>query len=106
VTVYVDNLEGWGWRIRGRKVHSCHMFTDSVDLTELHEMAARIGMKADWFQPSRVAPHYDLVKARRDAAVAFGAVEVDRRTAADIWAARRDAMIKITKPIDGLVNNA
>lgn len=44
-------------------------------------MAARIGMKRAWFQPSPPAsfPHYDLTSARRQAAVALGAVECDYR---------------------------
>jgi len=66
------------------------MFTDSLDLAELHEMAARIGMKRDWFQPSKAAPHYDLTASRRVMAVQFGAVEVGRRDASRIWRARRE----------------
>lgn len=53
----------------------CHMIADTV--AELHEFAARIGLKREWFQPfSR--PHYDLSKGRRSAAMAAGAIELDR----------------------------
>ena len=65
MTIYVDALEEWGWRMRGRTVASCHMFTNSADIEELHAFAAQLGMKRTWFQPHAVAPHYDLVKSRR-----------------------------------------
>lgn len=57
----------------------CHLFTDSEDLSELHKLAARIGMRRSWFQdtPGKL-PHYDLVPTRRAAAVALGAVECGR----------------------------
>lgn len=69
----------------------CHMIADTV--AELHEMAGRIGLKSDWFQPGS-RPHYDLSKERRRAAVGLGAVEVGRRELvlimrrqAPVWAA-------------------
>ena len=90
MTIYVDALEEWGWRMRGRTVASCHMFTNSADIEELHSFAAQLGMKRTWFQPHAVAPHYDLVKSRRNLAVSLGAVEVGRRQASSIWRARRE----------------
>ncbi|MBK3780121.1 DUF4031 domain-containing protein [Paraburkholderia aspalathi] len=92
MAVYVDALENWGWKLRGRTVASCHMFTDSLDLEELHLMAERIGMKREWFQPHRIAPHYDLTASRRAAAVKLGALEVRRKEASAIWRARREAL--------------
>jgi hypothetical protein len=92
MTVYVDNLESWGWKMRGHTVKSCHMFVDTVDLSELHLMAEKIGMKREWFQPHKTAPHYDLTKTRRELAVNLGAVEVDRRTASSIWKKRRELL--------------
>lgn len=89
MTVYVDDLANWGWRLRGREVASCHLFTDSLDLEELHALAARIGMKRAWFQDHPRAPHYDLTPSRRADAVAHGAVEADRERAVSIWRARR-----------------
>lgn len=56
----------------------CHLFTDSADLTELHAVAARIGMRRSWFQNDGDLPHYDLTPPRRAAAVARGAVECDK----------------------------
>jgi len=51
----------------------CHMWSD--DLEALHEMAAKIGMKREWFQNRAGFPHYDLVPTRRAKALEFGAVE-------------------------------
>lgn len=56
---------------------SCHLFADSDD--ELHEFAAKIGMKREWFQPHRVANHYDLTPRRRAAALKLGAAETTAR---------------------------
>ncbi|WP_175795472.1 DUF4031 domain-containing protein [Burkholderia multivorans] len=95
MTIYVDALENWGWRLRGRLVPSCHMFTDAADLEELHVFAERIGMRRSWFQLHRVAPHYDLTSSRRTAAVQLGAVEVGRREASEIWRARREAVAPV-----------
>jgi hypothetical protein len=89
VTVYVDDLVHWGWRLRGHEVASCHMFCDAVDLEELHAFAERIGLKRAWFQPHRLAPHYDLTPSRRADAIAHGAVAVDRYAAVEIWRGRR-----------------
>lgn len=89
MTVYVDALEEWGWRLRGRATKSCHMFTDPADLSELHALAAAIGMRREWFQDHRRAPHYDLTSHRRQAALAAGAVAVTRTEAVRIWRERR-----------------
>ena len=71
MAVYVDELRvypnAWGPFLKG----SCHLTADTLD--ELHEMAARIGMRREWFQDHRLMPHYDLVKRKREAALAAGA---------------------------------
>ena len=65
MTVYVDELrDGW-----------CHMATDG-DLSELHALAAKIGLKHRWFQPHRTVPHYDLVASKRRLAIKNGAEAV------------------------------
>lgn len=69
--VYVDFA-----RIPFRDMQMCHMVADSLD--ELHHMADQIGMLRIWFQ-AKSFPHYDLSQPRRQSAVEFGAVEVDRR---------------------------
>jgi hypothetical protein len=93
MTVYVDPLSFRGWRIRGRDVANCHLFTDQVDLRELHGLASAIGMHLEWFQDARSAPHYDLTPTRRAAALAAGAVAVDFRQAVHIWRARRTLLV-------------
>lgn len=92
MAIYVDSLESWGWVLRGRQVRSCHMFTDAVDLEQLHLFAERIGMRRAWFQDHRIAPHYDLTPSRRAAAVLHGAIAVGRRDASNIWRTRRETV--------------
>lgn len=69
---YVDRLQRHGARFW------CHLIADS--LTELHDIAQRAGMRREWFQDSPPAsfPHYDMQPSRRAAALALGAVELDR----------------------------
>ncbi len=76
--IYVDPLIKWSCGI-GRGItrgKTCHLFSDDVDA--LHEFAASIGLKREWFQDEDL-PHYDLFPSKRDLAVRKGAVEVDRR---------------------------
>lgn len=71
MTVYVDHAENLFGRMR-----MCHMMADTEE--ELHAMAARIGLKREWFQPQS-SPHYDVSKEKRALAVKYGAKEVNRR---------------------------
>lgn len=68
MTVYVDNM-----RAPYRRMIMCHMIADTE--SELHEMAARIGVARKWYQDD----HYDICLSKREKAVAFGAVEVTQR---------------------------
>lgn len=72
--VYVDELtvypNAWGPFKRG----SCHLTADTLD--ELHAFAQSLGLKRAWFQPHRLAPHYDLVPSKRVQALELGAVFV------------------------------
>lgn len=84
--VYVDDLMWHGWRMRGKNIKSCHMFTDGP-LEELHLVARILGLKRCWFQSSPPASldHYDLTSTKREAAVSIGVIAVDRRNAVVIW---------------------
>jgi hypothetical protein len=100
MAIYVDDLAHWGWVLRGHKVANCHMFTDARDLEELHQFAERIGMKRTWFQPHRIAPHYDLTPRRRALALALGAISVNRREARRIWRTRQELVNTLAMPTE------
>ena len=88
--ICVDPLMRHGWVIRGKPTASCHMWTDSEDMEELHRFAESIGLKRAWFQPAtkpRSINHYDLTPSKRAAAVAAGAIELDARDAVNAWRA-------------------
>jgi hypothetical protein len=89
MSVYVDMLLEYGWKLGP----SCHMTADTEQ--ELHEMAAKIGMKRSWFQSGdrQSIPHYDLVRSKRMLAIKHGAVEIDRdevcKRMEEYWASNR-----------------
>lgn len=60
------------WRWRGRRW--CHLASDT-GYDELHDFAARLGLRRAWFQ----GDHYDLPEQLWDEAVALGATPVDSR---------------------------
>lgn len=68
MSVYVDDVF-----IPFGRMKMCHMIADTED--ELHDMAARIGMKRKWFQDGS-HPHYDVSKTKRVEAIRHGAIEV------------------------------
>jgi len=80
--VMVDELQsGEPYGLTGRlRIFSrfSHLTCDG-DLEELHVLAARIGLKREWFQPRRYAPHYDLTARRRELALKAGAVFVSAK---------------------------
>lgn len=71
MTVFIDSS-----RKPYRGMIMCHMVSDNI--TELFAMAQKIGMRAEWFQPSSF-PHFDVAAGRKIAALKYGAVEIDRR---------------------------
>lgn len=46
----------------------CHMTSDMSE-EELHEFAAKLGLKREWFQRN----HYDIVFSKRQMAIVYGA---------------------------------
>lgn len=71
VRIYVDELpsEGWGkWNGGG------HMLANDIDA--LHEFAAALGLKREWFQDKR-NPHYDLTRSKRALALQRGAIPIE-----------------------------
>jgi hypothetical protein len=85
--VYVDDafVSGdWGFWTGGG-----HLQADSQEA--LHEFAARLGLKREWFQSRPGRPdrdHYDLTRSKRAMAIALGAIPETTREGN----ARRDAM--------------
>ena len=76
--VYVDNE-----KYPVRRMLMCHMLADS--LSELHEMADKIGVSRKWFQNKKNGtPHYDICQSKRKLALKFGAIEADRKKTVDI----------------------
>lgn len=107
MAIYVDgaNIQADVYNPGSGRTHRskwCHLFSDQIDTTELHEFALRIGLKRAWFQegwiklsslPDRRDPahdHYDVTVSKRKAAVSAGAVEVDMYQAVCIWRAKRE----------------
>lgn len=92
--IYVDELYAWpgkpqpgAERTFGNGKQSCHLYTDSADLEELHAFAERLGLRRAWFQPKPQVYycHYDLTPNKRAQAVRLGAVEVRRMEWARRW---------------------
>ncbi len=74
MTAYVDELvvhERVHPSIRYLGQSWCHLWADTD--TELHEFAAKIGMRRSWFQPHHTRNHYDLTPRRRLVALRAGA---------------------------------
>lgn len=96
MTVYVDELRSYdeasikpAARQFGKRW--CHMTADTEQ--ELHDFAARLGLKRAWYQIGgrRVwhwyLSHYDLVPSKRALAVKLGAEEGSLRAMAERFAA-------------------
>ncbi len=67
--IYVDNHRG-----RYGRMIMCHMMSDT-SIAELHEFAARLGLKREWFQ-TKSAPHYDVCLSKRAEAIKLGATHL------------------------------
>jgi hypothetical protein len=103
VTIYVDDANIPATVRNGSRSHTsawCHLTADTQD--ELHEFAARLGLKRSYFQPGRPlggkpSPfwHYDLTAGKRAQAVALGAREVSARELPAICRAREAAPVPV-----------
>lgn len=70
--IYIDDYQA---KFRGMKMS--HMVSDT-SIDELHEFAAKLGMKREWFQ-DKSAPHYDVSEGLRQKAYKMGAQELPIR---------------------------
>jgi hypothetical protein len=51
-------------------------------------------MRREWFQNKVRAPHYDLTPSRCEAAIAAGAIPIDRKAAVRIWRVRCELLLQ------------
>jgi hypothetical protein len=65
VAVYVDDA-----RIRWRGLEWSHLVADTPD--ELHDAAARLGLRREWAQDKGRTLHYDLPEHLRVSAIELG----------------------------------
>jgi hypothetical protein len=65
--VFVDTPVDWGWRL-GPNAHLCPLDDSPEALGALHAVAAKIGLRREWFQSKPTWPHYDLTVRRAEAA--------------------------------------
>ena len=97
MAVYVDDASIAARVANGRVAHDSrwsHLFADTQE--ELHEFAAKLGLRRSHFQPGRSrgdgspSPHwhYDLTAGKRQQAIRLGAQPVTSREAVEIVAAR------------------
>lgn len=76
MTIYVDQaIHPW----RGKKW--CHLIAD--DLDELHNFAAKLGLKREWFQNHKIQPHYDITASKRVEAIELGATSITTKEMAE-----------------------
>lgn len=74
--IYVDWLMSYGWKLYGKYVDSCHLFTNDKDIEPLHQLAEKIGLRRQYFQNKKGFPHYDLIESKRKLAIKNGATEL------------------------------
>lgn len=89
--IYVDSLRETHPTKHWPYLRACHLFTTPGNLGALHAFAARMRLKHSYFQTQGTLPHYDLTEAKRDQALAMGAVEIDwerYKQIFDAWHAR------------------
>jgi len=75
--IYIDPLMHGNFKMYGRYYKTCHMFTDGSE-ADLIAFGEYMGLKKCWIHRGLLV-HYDLTAAKRAAAIAQGAIPVDRR---------------------------
>jgi hypothetical protein len=88
MTVYVDDFRILA-TVGRYTAHWSHLFTDSQDLSELHNFATSIGLQRSWFQDKKSGAHYDVTDRYRQRAIAAGAQPIPWRNAGKLWPPRR-----------------
>lgn len=98
MAVYVDDADIPAEVRNGSRIHRSrwsHLTADTQD--ELHEFAARLGLRREWFQPGRPIDgqpspfwHYDVTSPKRAQALALGAISMPARELASYCRARAD----------------
>ncbi len=95
--IYVDPIQTcfpsrkWPYR------QACHLVTDSYSLDELHNLAARIGLKRSWFQQHPLMPHYDLTPAMRQRAINAGAMAISFNRLVGMVQERKERQLETAK---------
>ena len=85
--IYVDDFRCPA-RVGRLNARWSHLTADTRD--ELHEFAARIGLRRSWFQDKGDGRwHYDVTDPKREQAIAAGAKSVGIREMGEIVRARR-----------------
>jgi len=82
--IYVDEVRDYTGLTKLRYKKWCHIWTDGP-IEELHEFAAKLGLKRSWFQDKKRFPHYDTIPYRRALALKMGATFIPLRE----WYERR-----------------
>lgn len=74
MTVYVDDMQ-MPARVGRISARWSHLMADTDE--ELHEFAARLGLRRSWHQkPGTPISHYDVTDSKRDEALRLGAVPI------------------------------
>jgi hypothetical protein len=57
----------------------CHLWCDYGEEEALHKLAARIGLKREWYQRNSTRDHYDCIPRKGELAVEAGAMRREFR---------------------------
>ena len=100
MNVYVDD-----WRqpaqVGRLNARWSHLTADTPE--ELHEFAARLGLRRAWYQDHGHRWHYDVTDSKRRQAISRGAEPIGWRDIAALIAARRTSSLAAAarKPLSG-----